>query len=430
MERLQARAILATIMLVSLLGTAGIALPYPVLSPYFVSGSGDPITLFWGLDPKLLLGITLASYPLGTLIGSSVIGSLSDRYGRKPVLIYSLIGSIIGYILTGLAFQAGTFSGFILARLVTGFCEGNISIARAVAVELHPHIDRGRSLSLLYATVYGGWLVGPLAGGYLAPLGIDVTFYIAGLAVFVSLLLVILTLPNQPAQKPSNKSLWREIVDNHSATLLKQKPIRRFFIYYFIYTLGINAYYEFYPLWLVEDLSFDSKGIAWLTVAITTLMILMSTTVADKIPRLVGEKNALLGGNLIFGSLIIIATGLEVPWVYLPIALTGAAIAVINLVFPAMLAKYFGHMGQGKVMGLQVSAFCLTNVLIAIIGSLVAMISAELTLWLAAVLIIVSVFTFVTPDKSAEMENCEDSVELKTAKNKAIEDKTVEIKNA
>ncbi len=414
--------ILATIMLVSLLGTAGIALPYPVLSPYFANGGSDPLISFMGLDPKVLLGITLASYPLGTLIGSNIIGSLSDRYGRKPILIYSLVGSVVGYILTGLAFQQSHFIAFVIARVMTGFCEGNISIARAIAVELHPQIDRNRALSLLYATVYAGWLVGPLFGGYLAPYGIDVTFYFASAAVFISLLLVVLILPKQTPQKESEQTLWYEITKNHSATLLRLQPVRKFFIYYFLYTLGINAFYEYYPLWLVESLNYDSKQIAWITVSITSFMILVSATVAGKIPEMIGNKNALLTGNILFGLLIIIATLLTSPLVYIPMALTGAVIAVINLVFPVMLSKYFGHLGQGKVMGLQVSVFYFTNVVIAIVGSIVAMISATSTLWLAALLIIISVFTFETPQKQTEQEpidkdNVESKVKAKEASN-------------
>lgn len=401
MQLIHARTVLATIMLVSLLGTAGIALPYPVLSPYFMSGSDDPLINFLNIDPKILLGITLATYPLGLLIGSNIIGSLSDRYGRKPVLSISLAGSVIGYFLSAIALEESSFVGFIIARILTGFCEGNISIARAVAVELHPIIDRKRSLALLYSTVYAGWLVGPLAGGYLMPYGIDITFYVAGLAVLISLLLVLLTLPKQSPQKPSSVSLWAEIKQNHSATLLKEPAIRSFFLYYFIYTLGINAYYEFYPLWMVETLDYSSQQIAWATVAITSLMVIVSSTFAAKIPQYIGEKNALLGGNFCFSALIILTTLITPDWVVYPLALTGAVIAVINLVFPVMLTEYFGHLGQGKVMGLQVSIFCLTNVIIAIAGSIVALISATTTMWLAAALISLSVFTFTTPNRNS-----------------------------
>ncbi|TQV70885.1 MFS transporter [Aliikangiella marina] len=416
MDKLKAHSILSAIMLVSVLGTAGIALPYPLLSPYFVSGVEDPLTQFLGLNPKILLGITLAAYPLGTLIGSNIIGSLSDRYGRKPILLYTLLGSVVGYLLTAATFVWGSFLGFIAMRFITGFCEGNISIARAIAVELHPHIDRHRAMSLVYATVYAGWLIGPLAGGYLAPYGIDTAFVIAGLAMLLATLMVMIILPSQPPQKPSNISIWREISQNHSAVLLKEPAIRRFFVYYFLYTLGINAYYEFYPLWTVEAHGFDSKQIGWITVAITSLMIMMSVSIADKIPKAIGDKPALLGGNILFGFLIIIATFTAMPWVYLPIALTGAVIAVINLVFPVLLSKYFGHLGQGKIMGLQVSFFCLTNFLVAILGSLVSLISAETTLWVAAVLIIISVFTFETPEQTElDRDKPSDSTEPSTS---------------
>ncbi len=408
MQKVNAKSILATIMLVSLLGTAGIALPYPVLSPYFMSGADDPLIQFLNLDPKILLGLSLATYPLGLLIGSNIIGSLSDFFGRKRVLVISLVGSVIGYLITGLAAQEGSFVGFLLARIITGFCEGNISIARAIAVELAPQIDPKRSLALLYSTVYAGWLIGPLAGGYLMPYGVDITFYVGGAAVLAALLLVITILPTQPSQKSSTNNLWYEIKHNHSATLLKKPEIRAFFVYYFIYTLGINAFYEFYPLWMVEALQFNSKQIAWVTVTITTLMILVSATFAAKVPEYVGEKNALLGGNFLFAALIIIATVVGPSWVYLPLSLTGAVIAVINLVFPIMLSNFFGHLGQGKVMGLQVSIFCLTNVIIAIIGSLISLISATTTLWVAAALIAISVLTFITPDK--QKESCPEGV--------------------
>jgi len=398
MDQLKARATLAIVMLVTLLGSAGIALPYPVLAPYFMNESANPLTHFMGWDAKILLGIALATYPLGLLIGSNIIGSLSDRFGRKQVLIYSLIGSVLGYIATGFSVAEGSYLFFILARLITGFFEGNISIARAIAVELHPQIDRTRALSLLYSTGYAGWLIGPLAGGYLMDYGVDMTFYIGGLAVLLSLFLVMMVLEKNPPQKPSGLSIWQEITQNHSATLLRITPLRKFLWYYFVFTLGINAFYEFYPLWLVEEHGFNSKQIGWTTVIITSVMVLVSSTLTDKLPRRFGEKRSLLLGNTLFGFAVIAATFLADPYIYLPLALTGACIAVINVIFPSMLSEHFGHLGQGKVMGLQVSIFCFTNVVISIVGSFISLISATMTLWTAAALILGSVFLFKRPD--------------------------------
>ncbi len=405
MDLLKARATLAIVMLVTLLGSAGIALPYPVLAPYFISDSADPLIHFMNWNGKVLLGITLATYPLGLLIGSNVIGSLSDRYGRKPVLVYTLVGSVLGYLATGYAVTQGSFVFFTLSRLITGFFEGNISIARAIAVELHPQIDRSRALSLLYSTSYAGWLIGPLAGGYLMDYGVDMTFYAGGLAVLLSLLLVIVILEKGPSQKPSHLPLIKEILKNHSATLLRDDALRRFISYYFVFTLGINAFYEFYPLWLVENLGFNSKQIGWTTVMITSLMVLVSSTFGHKIPRHFGEKRSLLIGNLSFGLAVIAVTLTTEPLIYLPFAITGASIAIINVVFPSMLSEFFGHLGQGKVMGLQVSIFCSTNVIISIIGSFIALISADMIMWTAAILIISSILLFKMPTQQQTSPN-------------------------
>ena len=155
------KTILFIIMLVSFLGTIGIALPYPVLAPYFIDYPANELTRFMGFHPKMLLGFSLAIYPLGMLIGSIYIGALSDHYGRRKVLLITLLGSVVGYMLTALAIYHESFVFFILARLVTGICEGNIAIARAIAADLHPRIDRTRAffgfLSNLCDVCFNRW---------------------------------------------------------------------------------------------------------------------------------------------------------------------------------------------------------------------------------------------------------------------------------
>ena len=271
------RSTLYAVMLVSLLGTAGIALPYPVLSPFFLDGSHDNgLTTFLGLDPKLLLGFLLALYPLGILVGSSFIGALSDIYGRKPVLVISLVLAALGYGLHGYAVYLEHYPLFALARFITGVCEGNIAVSRAIALELHPDIDRTRAISLLYATNYAGWLVGPLAGGYLMPLGVANVFLITGAVTLAAAVLVSIAIVRTRPERAPPDSIWRAIQQDNSLGLLKVGDIRPLILYHFLFTLGLNAFYEFYPLWLVEVFSFTSVEIGWGTVVITAAMIVSS----------------------------------------------------------------------------------------------------------------------------------------------------------
>ena len=124
MNKRQAQITLSVVMLISFLGTAGIALPYPVLAPYFIDYPGNELTRFLGIEPKILLGIALAVYPLGMLIGGSFIGALSDLYGRRRLLILTLIGTAVSYMFTAYAVNIHSFVLFILARFFAGICEG------------------------------------------------------------------------------------------------------------------------------------------------------------------------------------------------------------------------------------------------------------------------------------------------------------------
>jgi MFS family permease len=369
-----ARSTLYAVMLVSLLGTAGIALPYPVLSPFFLDpGTSNALIHFMGLPPKVLLGIILALYPLGMLIGSSFIGALSDIYGRKPILIITLLLAAAGYTLTGYAISQENYLLFALARVVTGICEGNIAISRAIALELHPEIDRTRAISLLYATSYAGWLVGPLAGGYLAPLGVANVFLITAAITVLATLAVQLAIAGNSERVSASKSLWREIKANNSLGLLKLDDIRPLIIYHMLFTLGLNAFYEFYPLWLVERFNFDSIEIGWSTVAITLAMIISSIYAISPIERRYGTFGTVQRFSLVLGVLLLLLPLSELNTLYLAFAVLGATIAVANGVFPAYMANRFEKYGHGRVQGLLTTNFCAANVIAALVGSGIAL---------------------------------------------------------
>jgi len=97
--------LIAAACLLCLLSTAGSSLPYPLLPPLFADGSGD-LARFMGLPPKLLFSLALAINPLGLLIGSALLGPLSDRFGRRPVLMATAIGAAVGHALTAEALLA------------------------------------------------------------------------------------------------------------------------------------------------------------------------------------------------------------------------------------------------------------------------------------------------------------------------------------
>jgi MFS family permease len=400
----QKRLMLAVIMLITFLGTSGIALPYPVLAPYFLDYPANDLTRFMDFHPKMLLGFALALYPLGMLIGSSFIGSLSDLYGRRLLLIITLIGTAISYLLSAYAISIESYVLFIFSRLFAGICEGNVAIARAMAADLHPHINKVRAMSLLFATVYAGWLFGPLAGGYLMVLGIEWVFAIAAIGTVITIPIVMLGVQHRAERPEEHRSLRRLMIEENSFALLKHRIIWPLFSFYFIYTLAINLFYEYYPVWLVERFGYNGQEIAWMTVIITTFMIISSVFIATRLIHMIGRFASLIGGVILVASfqLALIPSTEHLAFVFF--ALMGMTIAVNNAVTPTYMSDRFEHFGQGKVMGLQTSLFFLANVIMAIAGGLIAMFNVNAIMLGAGLLMLVSLSWLFMSGEATELK--------------------------
>ncbi len=390
MQQKQALYILFGTLLISLIGTIGIALPYPVLAPYFLDYPANPLNHFLGIHPKILLGFTLAVYPFGMLIGSVFIGALSDRYGRRRVLLISLMATFFGYLLTALAFVQESFVAFTLARLLTGVAQGNVSIARAVAADLHPHINRTRALSLVYAANYAGWLIGPLLGGLLMPYGVPLVFIVAGVGVLSGWWVVWWIFERDGrAAEAHEGGFWHEIRHNNSMILLKNPALWPFCAFYVLFALGLNAFYEFYPVWMVDTLASDSFEIARATLSLTVSMILVSTFVVDRLQASLGEHKSMLYGALALTALLFTQPLVET-WIHPMFFLIGAFNAMANNMIPAYLSARFSALGLGKVMGLHTSLFFICNILIALIGGFLSVLGSRVVLWLGAALVLTS----------------------------------------
>ena len=393
-ETLVAKKTLFSVMLVVLFSCAGIALPYPVLAPIFLNEI-SPLTTFADLPSKILLGIILAIYPFGVILGSSVLGAASGVYGRKKTLIITLMLTVVGYVLSALAVMAESFLLLIFARFITGVFSGNISIAKAIAIDLSPTLDKTHTFNLVNATGYIGWLLGPLAGGLLAIYGLDTVFYFAALALVIALFSVTLVL--QPDKTNLNKTqvkFSQLFSKQNSFALLANTKIRRIFLIYLLATLGLNAYYEFYPVWLVENFNFSSLNIGYITVVLTFFMTITSVFFVKKLKLIMGLKFGAIFGMLSLALLLGLHMVLSLSSLWPVYAITGISIAIFNGLLPVYISEQYADIEQGQLMGLITTTFSLANVLMALIGSVLALLGAHWAILFGAVLLIIASVDF------------------------------------
>jgi DHA1 family tetracycline resistance protein-like MFS transporter len=376
-------AVLWTICLIALLSVAGVSLPYPVLAPLFAATEPNAFNHWLGLDPTLLLGIALAANPAGILLGSAVLGALSDQYGRKPVLAIALLLAVVGYLLSALAIADQQYLWFVLARFLTGLCEGSVSICRALAADLHPQIDRNKTIAWMNSALYGAWLLGPLLGGMTMHLGAHVPFALAAIAILPCLVLVQLFLPREKPPTPVLR-LWQNIATHNSLQLLRQPELKWVIWAQFIYTLGLNAFYEFYPLWLVESQQFSGYEIGLITAALCLVMTFVSAVLMAKFGSRVAPLPAAMIAALVFSGLLAILPWLDGMPAWGWLVLCGLPIPMVSAWFQVYCTANFAHFGNGRVMGLLTVLMCAGNLVIALVGAVIALAGAQYTLWLGA----------------------------------------------
>jgi MFS transporter, DHA1 family, tetracycline resistance protein len=140
----------------------------------------------------LTVGFLFASYSLAQLLGAPLLGRLSDRIGRKPVIVISLIGTAVGSFVTG---AAGVLWLLFAGRIVDGASGGSLSVAQAAVADIAPEERRPALIGMLGAAFGVGFVLGPAIGGLAALGGPHVPFYVAGVLASINAVAAIIRLP-------------------------------------------------------------------------------------------------------------------------------------------------------------------------------------------------------------------------------------------
>ena len=367
--------------LLALLSTIGASLPYPILPPLFAAEAPNAFNNFLGLPSKLLFGLALTINPLGLLIGSALLGPLSDRYGRRPLLMRTAVGAAIGHAITAWALVIQSYPLFIVARFITGLLEGNGAVARAMLADQLQGPLRLRAMSWLNGAFYLGWLVGPILAGATLAWGVTVPFWIAAGALMLVAVLVAIGLPRETPSLLTT-SWWQVARDRHSLNLLRHEELRTLFIVQLALTCGVASFYEFYPLWLVETAHYNAQAIAWVNVGLCGTMTITSLLAGGP------SRHAPLlraGWYACAVALAIAILAMGNIWVGITaIVLFGIPNALYNTVLQGWCAERFSAHGQGAVMGLLSTTFCIANIIVALGGSLLILIDTRLVLVVGA----------------------------------------------
>src|ERR1700722_1956360 len=340
----------------------------------------------------ILLGVLLCLYPLGQFVGSPVLGALSDRFGRKPVLMISLCFTTGCYALIGIALGLRSFALLGLASLLAGLAEANVVAAQSAIADVITPENRNRFFGYIYLSASSAYIVGPLVGGKLADPGLvswfsDATPFWAAmimLAITTAATAFLFRETNQPGQRHAVSfsqafTNLRGVVSNRS--------LRRLYWLNFAFYLAIFGFFRCYPMYLVDrfhlGVSQVSEFVAWVGVPIVIANAWLTGFLAARFKT----RTLTVWSAFLTGAFMIVVVAIhprQSLWVTL--FLTSAALAICLPACATLLSKATSEAEQGRVMGnnqaLQVGAEALSG----LVGGLAAALFVELPLILLGLL--------------------------------------------
>ncbi|MBV8980068.1 MAG: MFS transporter [Acidimicrobiia bacterium] len=319
------------------------------------------------------IGALFASFSLAQLVFAPLWGRVSDRVGRKPVLILSLVGTAVGTLLTGLA---GALPLLFAGRIVDGMSGASVSVAHAAVADVAPPAERARLFGLLGAAFGVGFVAGPAIGALAALVDARLPFFVAAAIAGINALVALRRLPETnrrsagvaatPPWTPQT-GLEDEVVVESSRAVVRHVPT--LLVVAFVSLVAFSAFEVTFPLFGHARLGFKLTSTAGLFVAIGLLLAAVQSSLVHPAVRRFGEAGTLRFGLIVNGVGMLLLAAVHSWWLLVP-----ALVALVvgqGLAMPALTATFAGSAGAkrtGGVLGVQQSANGLARVIGPLVG--------------------------------------------------------------
>ncbi|MDM5133405.1 MFS transporter [Aeromonas piscicola] len=383
MEGMKGQATLWVLVMTVILAIAGFSLPSPVLAPLMLDpaqGMLTPQASDW--SRKVWLGVIMGLYPLFQLVGSPRLGRLSDRHGRKPILMLCLIGVLAGYALMALGIVWRSLPLLLLSRVVEGFFNGNIAIVQAMAADMSTTKTKTHNFAWINIGMNLGWVVGPMIGGYAAVVSGDYSLaaWLAVAMTLVNLLLVWWLVPHH-----SPVTTIRQASTLSSRQLLLQPALLPYFVLTLLSYGAVQLYFTYFNVWLVERLAWDPAQLAQASVLVSLPMMAGSWLGARFAHHWRGSSLGIVGHLLMAAGMLLFILpshwwGLTLTFIPAGIGMSLGVLAISVAISNRSHAEQ-----QGQAMGLYRGLNVVGSILAVLVGSLVLLAGTEWPFYLAAI---------------------------------------------
>ncbi|HYP26112.1 MAG TPA: MFS transporter [Blastocatellia bacterium] len=319
---------------------------------------------------ETVIGLLLGVFSAMQFIFSPILGRLSDRVGRRPVLLFSLIGTSAGFVIMGLA-GLGLGNALLLlflGRIIDGISGANISTAQAYIADVTPPAKRASGMGLIGAAFGLGFIVGPALGGVLSRVSLSAPFFFAaGLAAANAVALYFL-LPESLKPEHRDRSRRRASI----AEVLRESGSWHLGVImgtWFFATLAFSMLTAIYALFTLLRFNYDAAHVGYIFAFVGLVGAIIQGGLIGRLVKAFGDKALVIAGTAV--------TALSMFWLPLSdslgnllLATTGIAVgnSLSTPTLNAMASKSASALLQGRVLGVLQSVASLARIIGPVLG--------------------------------------------------------------
>lgn len=356
----------------------GFSLILPLL-PYYAEAYGASATV---------IGLLVASYAAAQLIGAPLLGRLSDRFGRRPVLLFSVAGTFLGFLLLGFADPIGrAFSSLFapqyaslvivvilfFSRILDGLTGGNITVAQAYIADISDEKNRAKSLGLVGAAFGLGFIIGPATGGLLSQYSFNLPALAAAGVAFLNLILIYFLLPESLVGERRDAACLQQKIPftlNALGDALKRPGVGPLLHLRFFYGLAFSMFTSVFALF-AQAIGLASQTTGYLLAYVGLLSVIVQGALIGLLTRRYRENVLIITGLWVMSAAMLawaFTTSLLLLLIVLaPLAIPGG---VLNTVIQSAISKSVNREEVGGMLGISSSLEAFTRVIAPTVGGL------------------------------------------------------------
>ena len=333
-----------------------------------------PIIPFLGLSLGLnpfWVGVILSIFSFCQLFASPITGKLSDRFGRKPLLLFSQMSTFIGFLLLGLATNVWIL---VAARLVDGLLGSNMTVSQAYISDVTNPKYRTKTYGYSSAVFGAGLIFGPVIGGLLLEINFSAPFFFAAGVSLLSIILVIIFLPESLDKKEDKVAFkFGDIFPIKEAKhFLKSAKIRGVLLTFFIYNLGFFLFINTFALFADKQIHVTPQQVTFYMAWIGVLRVIFQSALINPLLKKVSENKTLGMGvfTMIFAMVFLIFS--TTYWiVYIPFFFLSFGTGAIRPILTSKLTKYVKREETGSILGVNNAFTSIAQIISPILGGLI-----------------------------------------------------------